>query len=216
MLDFPGLHSLTVSKPATGGAMISTNLQGVAELVVRRAQRQGFVVPREVREVLSEAGMPESLWKDVLAAARPSLSCRHGRYYYAPQVSERVRAEQNNQRNVQLAVLDLMRHHRKAAEQVERRNEDRIDFIHPVKVITEDQRQLTFLSRDLSSTGIRLIGTRRLLGQKVRLLVETGTDGPTWSFLVRILWTCAIGDDLVENGGSFLEAIVLPPGQKAP
>ena len=34
--------------------MISTNLQGVAEFVVRRAQRQGYVVPREVREELAQ------------------------------------------------------------------------------------------------------------------------------------------------------------------
>jgi hypothetical protein len=195
-------------------AMISTGLHGVADLVVRRAQRQGFIVPREVREVLTEAGMPDDLWKDVLAAARPSLSCRHGRYYYEPPVSERARVEQSHQRNVQLAVAELMRHEREVAQQVERRSEDRIDFIHPVKLLTEDQREITLLSRDLSTTGIRLLGTRRLLGQKVRVLIDRGPDAPTWSFLVRILWTCVVGDDLIENGGAFLEADILPPGKK--
>src|SRR3954453_11522806 len=53
--------------------MISTNLQGVAELVIRQAQRQGYIVPRQVRTVLTQAGISESLWKDVLAVARSSL-----------------------------------------------------------------------------------------------------------------------------------------------
>src|SRR5262245_22114158 len=52
------------------GLMILTNLQGVAELVVRRAQRQGFIVPREVREELNRAGVPSELWKDVVALGR--------------------------------------------------------------------------------------------------------------------------------------------------
>jgi hypothetical protein len=48
-----------------------------------------------------------------------------------------------------------------------------------------------------------------LLGQKVRIFIpypgspETSNEG--WSFVVRILWTCAIGEDLFENGGAFLE-----------
>jgi hypothetical protein len=37
--------------------MISTNLQGVAELVTLRAQRQGYVLPREVREELARTGL---------------------------------------------------------------------------------------------------------------------------------------------------------------
>jgi hypothetical protein len=28
--------------------------------------------------------------------------------------------------------------------------------------------------------------------------------------LMQVLWTCAIGDDLFENGGSFLELIKSP------
>ena len=30
-----------------------------------------------------------------------------------------------------------------------------------------------------------------------------------WTFLVRILWTCAVGDELFENGGSFLDVAKL-------
>jgi hypothetical protein len=185
--------------------MISTNLQGVAELVSRRARRQGFVVPHEVREELSQAGVPESMWKDVIALARPTLSYRKGRYYYSPPVSDRVRREQTQQRDVLKVIRRLIRHHRKEAQEFERRGEDRYDFVQTIKVITEDNRELTLISRDLSSTGIRLVGTHRLLGQKVRVLIPRPGSIEPWTFLVRILWTCAVGEDLVENGGTFLE-----------
>jgi hypothetical protein len=188
--------------------MISTNLQGVAEMVTRRARRQGYVVPNEVREVLSQAGVPESMWKDVVALARPALSFRKGRYYYSPPVSDRVRREQTLQRDIIKVIRQLIRYHRREAKDFDRRGEDRYDFVQTVKVLTEDNRELTLISRDLSSTGIRLVGTHRLLGQKVRVLLpRPGSDDP-WCFVVRILWTCAVGEDLVENGGAFLEVIV--------
>jgi hypothetical protein len=184
--------------------MLATNLQVVADHVVRRARRQGFVVPREVREELTRVEAPQALWKDVVALARPSLTFRRGRYYYSTPVSARVQAEQSQQRAIQRAVLDLIRQHRAAAERVERREQDRIDFVQPVKILTEDGREFTLLSRDLSATGIRLVGTRRLLGQKVRVLIP-GPDGAApWDFLVRVLWTCPVGDELVENGGAFI------------
>ncbi len=72
---------------------------------------------------------------------------------------------------------------------------------------TEDRREYTLLSRDLSTTGIRLIGTRSLLGQKVRMVLTPDDQAEACVFLVRILWTCAIGDDLFENGGTFLEVV---------
>ena len=116
--------------------MISTNLQGVADAVVRRAQRQGFVVPREVREELTQAALPESLWKDVVALARASLRYRHGRYYYSAPVSDRVRAEQSQQRGIQKAVRQIIRQHRAAASAVERRGQERIDFVQPVRTMS--------------------------------------------------------------------------------
>ncbi len=162
-------------------------------------------MPNEVREELTLAGVPETMWKDVIALARPTLSFRKGRYYYSPPVSDRVRREQTQQRDVVKVIRQLIRHHRQEAKEFERRGEDRYDFVQTVKVVTEDHRELTLISRDLSSTGIRLVGTHRLLGQKVRVQIpRPGSDEP-WSFIVRILWTCAVGEDLVENGGSFLE-----------
>jgi hypothetical protein len=189
--------------------MSADSLQGVAERVVRRAQRQGFVLPREVREELSQAGADDGLWKDVVALARPALHFRQGRYYYASPVSERVRQEQAQQADVQRAVRSIVRAHRAAERaRVERRNQDRIDFIQSVKVRTEDGRELTLLSRDLSPTGIRLIGTTRLLGQKVR--VQLLSSAGLWEVLVRVLWTCVVGDDLFENGGTFVAVTAEP------
>ncbi len=189
--------------------MISTNLQGVAELVIRQAQRQGYILPRQVRTVLNGAGVCESLWKDVLAVARPALAYRKGRYYYSVPVSDRVRQEQSQQLGAQKVIRQIIRQHRSAAG-VERREEDRIDFVQPVKVTTGDGREFTLLSRDLSATGIRLIGTRRFLGQKVRIAIPAADGKTTWEFVVRILWTCAVGEDLVENGGTFLEMADTP------
>src|SRR5690349_12955930 len=85
-------------------AMTVNNLQGVADNVIRRAERQGHVFAKEVREELSEAGLDDTLWKDVLALTRSSLGYRNGRYYYSPPVSGRVQAEQSNQREIQSAV----------------------------------------------------------------------------------------------------------------
>jgi hypothetical protein len=185
--------------------MISTNLAGVAELVIRRAQRQGFIVPREIRSVLSEAGISETLWKDVLAVARPSLAYRKGRYYYTSPVSDRVRQEQSQQHGIQQAVRQIIRQVKNAADGVERREQERVDFIQQVKVRTEDQREFTMLTRDLSPTGIRLIGTRRFLGQKIHVSIPGADGAASWDFVVRVLWTCAVGDDLVENGGTFVD-----------
>ena len=77
-------------------------------------------------------------------------------------------------------------------------------FIHPVQVVTEAGEELPPLSCALSAGGIRLLGTRSLLGQKVLVrLAAAGGAGP-WDLQVRILWSCPIGDLFVENGGMFL------------
>ncbi len=186
--------------------MTAANLNGIADLVVRRAQRQGYVAPSDVREELTQAGASADLWQDVVALARRSLTFRHGRYYYSDPVSERVRREQAQQLGVQQAVDQLLGFGRPAATiPIERRVQDRVNFVQTVTVRTEDGDAFTLLSRDLSVTGIRLIGARRLLGQKVRVLLPHPGGGPSYDFLVRILWTCAVGDGLYENGGAFLE-----------
>jgi hypothetical protein len=96
------------------------------------------------------------------------------------------------------AIHQVTSVYQEARRKVERREAGRIEFIQPVVVSTEDGRRLTVLSRDLSTSGIRLIGTRRLLGQKITIRLGV------YEFVARVLWSCPIGDDLVENGGSFL------------
>jgi hypothetical protein len=197
--------------------MTANDLSSVTAVVVSRAREHGFVLAREVRASLAAAGLSEGLWKDVVELARPPLRLRGGRYYY-PAVSDRVRRQQDQQQAVRRAVRQLIRAHRaSAAAAVERRGQDRIDFIQPVTVRTEDGRQYTLLSRDLSTTGIRLVGTRRLLGQKISVLVPRPNGAAAWSFVVRVLWTCAVGDDLFENGGAFIEvAPAAEQGREAP
>jgi PilZ domain len=181
--------------------MITANVQAVAEEVTRRARQQGFVLSREVREELAKAGLPDSLWKSVLALVKPALTYRGGRYWYpAP-----ARLGRDHKEEIRESVRAIIRAHQEAAAKVERRGEDRLDFIETVQVSAEDGRSFTLLSRDLSSTGIRLVGTQRLLGQKVRVSIPPADGGQPSHFLVRILWTCAVGDDLFENGGAFLE-----------
>jgi len=185
--------------------MLATSVQEIADQVTRRAQRQGFIMAHEVREEVARAGCDEPLWTEVLKLARSSLCFRRGRYYYQAPVSDRVRHEQSRQRDIHRAVRQLVKQYKALASQVERREQDRVDFIQQVKVRTEDGQEFTLLSRDLSPTGIRLIGSRRFLGQKLHLRIPGRIPSQPWTFLVRILWTCAVGDDLYENGGAFVE-----------
>jgi len=185
--------------------MIAVTLQNIADLVIRRAKREGYVLPDDIRKQLTEAGLPENQWEEVAALIKPSLTYRRGKFCFVEPISERVQRERTQQRVVRKVIRQIIRRQRDKAGQVERRGQDRIEFIQPVKVVTEDGRELTLLTRDLSISGIRLVGTRRLLGHKVRVLIPREDRATPWTFLVRILWTCALGDDLVENGGTFIE-----------
>ena len=182
--------------------MITANLQCTVQAVLERALRQGSVTPDDVQEELTRAGVPERHWEEVLTLCRRSLRKRQERDQ--PVSAARRESAQAKQRQATRRVVrSIIRHHR-ATEQVERRGQDRIDFIQPVRVLTEDQRERHLLSRDLSTTGIRLIAPRSLLGQKMRLFLGQGDEA--CSLMVRVLWTCAVGDDLYENGCMFLEA----------
>jgi hypothetical protein len=181
------------------------DLRGIASAILRRAQRQGYVVPREIRAELSGAGLPPSHWKEVVALAKGSLSLRNGRYYYINPLPAKPHPQEQQRRAIREAIQHLLAGHRAKAAQSDRRQEERADFIYPVTVRTEDGRELHLLSRDLSPTGIRLIGTRSLLGQKVQVLLPRAEGEEPAIFLVRILWTGQVGDELFENGGTFLE-----------
>ena len=187
--------------------MSTTLLQPVADAILRLAKRQGFVLARDVRAELRVAGLPEEQWKDVLALTRAVLVYRQGRYCHKEAFSPRLQKEHAQQQAIQKAIRRLIKQHRQRGKDDERRRQARVDFIQPVKVRTEDGHEHALLSRDLSATGIRLLGTKRLLGQKVQLELPGGDGNPPCRLLTRILWTCAVGDDLFENGGSFLEVL---------
>ncbi len=182
--------------------MMTVNLQEIVGAVIERAQRQGSVTPEDVQDELTRAGVPEELWEEALTLCRRSLRKRQDRYHYVS-AARRDSAREKQRQAVRRAVRGIIRRHR-AAEQVERRGQDRLDFIQPVRVLTDDGRERHVLSRDLSTTGIRLIATRSLLGQKMRIFLGQGQE--TCSLMVRVLWTCAVGDELYENGCMFLEA----------
>ena len=184
---------------------MSTTITQVAETVSRRAQRQGYIVPKDIRAELRQAGLPEEQWKEVVGQLKQTLNYRQGRYYHVAAVSPRLHQELEQQRRIQKTIKSLIKDQRDAAKAQERRGAARVDFIQPIQVRTEDGKEFTLVSRDLSPTGIRLLGTRRLLGQKVE--VRLTTKAAVVAILTRILWTCAIGDGLFENGGSFLEIL---------
>jgi hypothetical protein len=188
--------------------MALPELKEIVESVLLRARTQGFVVSREIREELAGAGISEKHWKDVLALAQASLHFRQGRYYYISAANSLVRNEQSHQREIHRAVREMLQQYKSKATEVERRQHGRTPFVQPTKVITSDHRELRVLSRDLSPTGMRLIGTRSLQGQKVRVLIpRIEEESNAWCFLVQILWSSQIGDNLVENGGVFLERL---------
>ncbi len=185
--------------------MTTTALQKVAAAVVRQAQRKGPLLPEHVRAELVRAGEPDHLWKDVLALARPFLSFRDGRYHFIRPASPGARQEQEQQERVREAVEQLLSQHRSRAPGVERREQGRADFVQPVRVRTEAGEELTCLSRDLSPAGMRLVGNRGLLGQKVHVRVPSPPGGTPVEFVLCVLWTCALEDGLFENGGRFLD-----------
>jgi hypothetical protein len=184
--------------------MVRTEFRSVVESVLRRAQRQGYVVPRDIREELSQAGIPEGEWKDVLQAARESLHYRQGRYYFIEAISPRLSQQQSQQQVVFHAIRELVRKHQASSAEGDRRKLDRLDFVHPALVKTADNQEYRFLSRDLSPTGIRLLGNRSLLGQRVHVQLAPAHGAKPFTFVVRILWSCVVGDGLFENGGGFL------------
>src|SRR5437870_3779322 len=134
--------------------MPSATLQQVADTVIRRAQRQGYVVPREVRSEMRLAGLEEQRWKEAIELTREVLVYRQGRYYHKAAVSPRLEQEHRQRQAIEKALKPLIRQHRRQAREQERRSQARIDFIQPVKVVSEDGKEFTLLTRDLSTTGV--------------------------------------------------------------
>lgn len=124
--------------------------------------------------------------------------------------------DKDHLRKIQDAVKELVELQEAIDNQIERREKDRSVFIQSIIARTESGEELRLLTRDLSSTGVRLIGTHRLLGQKLTVIIPKPTfpgeipgENDSISFQVRILWTCEVGDNLYENGGSLMKVIDL-------
>jgi hypothetical protein len=179
-------------------------LTPIVEAVTRRAEEQGYILARQVREELEKADADPRLWKQILREAGPVLERRRGHYSFVPAASpQRLRQVEAHER-IRKAVYQVVGEYRKTAGQKERREDDRIAYFQPVKIELPDGRSHEVLTRDISSSGMRLLGSRDLLGQKVRVLIPR-LEGPPFVFVTRIVWTCRVGDDLYENGGMFLE-----------
>lgn len=118
-----------------------------------------------------------------------------------------LQEERRRQRAVEQTTRRLIREHKKSRAENERRQQGRVDFVQPVRVRLENLRELTLLSRDISTTGIRLIGTTSLLGQKITLDVPVPGSPEKVTFVVRVLWTCSVAEGLFENGGKLLEKL---------
>jgi len=187
--------------------MSTGGLEDVARSIVRRARQKGFVLAREIRAELAQAGLSEAKWKQLVSLARGALEYRQKRYYYKEVISAPVQAEQKQQRAIRRAIRQLIRSYTRSETESERRHQDRFRVVMPIKVLLEDQRELTLVSHDLSAAGIRLIAPRGLLGQKLDIFLPRPEDEKPLRLRVRILWTGAVGDGLFENGGIFLEVV---------
>jgi len=209
MINHARPEGSTLESPSVPSA---AGLHGVAQAVVSRARSEGFVVPRTIRQELAQAGMPDGQWKDVLALVRPQLGYRQGRYYFVSPMAARMRQAKRNQQAIQRAVRQLLGAYKKAvAQHSERRQQFRFPLCRPVTVYTDDGRELHVFSRDISASGIRLIGTYNLQGQRVRCRIAADDgDSPPCCFLVQVLWASAAGDNLYENGGIFVELVLSP------
>lgn len=182
------------------------SLKDVADAVLRRAQRQGYIVPREIRAELKLAGLAESQWKEVVALAKGGLNYRQGRYHAVVAVSPGLQAQREQQRRIERAVRQVIKANKEASREHERRGQPRFNLVQPVRVDLGEGKSVTLLTRDISITGIRLVGTRQLLGHKIRVHLPQ-KSGAACQVVVRVLWTCALGEDMFENGGSFLEVV---------
>lgn len=183
-------------------------LQAVADLVLSRAQEHGFVVRRDIRADLSEAGLADSRWKEVLALVRTRLRYRNGRYYYVTPIAvhmrDRAGREHRHQLEMHQAVRDLIRRHRPETVPNRRRHR-RITLGCPVDAVSADRREIPLLCTDISLGGLRLIGSSNLLDQLLCVRFSSDEDCRGEAFHVRILWSLPVGDDIFQNGGVFVD-----------
>src|SRR5437870_13750252 len=102
-----------------GMTAMAKGLKDIAAAVVRRAQRQGFVVPRDIKAELSLAGLTEDHWQEVVTVARESLNYRQGRYYHLSGLRSRLQQDQSQKQQIGRAVRKLIRQYRAALASAE-------------------------------------------------------------------------------------------------
>ena len=145
--------------------------------------------------------------------AGPALCYRRGRYYYVPagtpRMQARVRRDQRCRQLVARAVRSLVRRRRaEASVMVDRRARPRFRFVHSARLHTADGRVLHVLIRDISLSGLRLLGSCPLDGEEVQVWVPLPDAAePPRGFAIRILWSAPVGDGLFESGGVFVDVI---------
>jgi PilZ domain-containing protein len=179
------------------------DLQPIVDAVTRRAEEQGQLSARQVREELAKANADPRLWKEVLRRAGPTLERRGNHYHFVPRPSPVRERQAELQERIHNVVHDLVDQYRRAAALHDRREADRIAFQQPVSVRLANDEVHQVVTKDISASGMRLLGSRDLLAQKIRVTVPR-PEGAPCEFLMRIVWTCRVGDDLYENGGVFL------------
>lgn len=192
--------------------MSPTDLHGIAQTLLHQAEEKGFIVPRDIRAALTAAKLDDDLWKDVLTLLGPALSLRNGRYHFVSPGLARMRArahqDQRHQRAIQRSVRQLIRQYHKTACEIERRAQARIELVRPVQILTSDNRTLNLLTRDISTTGLRLLGSHQLQGQRIQVWIPPPTEGrPAFCYSVQMLWSALVADGLYESGGMFLELV---------
>jgi hypothetical protein len=183
-----------------------SEMQRVAQAVLSRARRAGYVVSRDIREELAQVGEPATRWKEVVREAGSRLTLKNGRYYYVSPVRNRVREGHQNLESVKRATRGLIRQYKASNVQHERRTQRRIHFILPVMVVTDDGNKHQVVTQDISLNGVRIIASVELRGQKALIFMPSFDRGDgQWAYTVQFLWSSKIGDNLIENGGIFLE-----------
>ncbi len=186
--------------------MTSSELQAVASAVLRRAEQQTYVVPRDIRDELIQANLPETRWKEVVEMLRESLNYRQGRYYFLASAQILQNQQAVDHELLEEVLEQLLERHKALMPKDDRRREERIDFSYPIKARTESDEDLTILSRDLSKSGVRFLANRSFLGRKLKLTLPKDED-ESIIVTVRILWSSVVADGIFENGGAFLDLV---------
>ncbi|GBD35923.1 hypothetical protein HRbin36_01038 [bacterium HR36] len=206
------MTSTKTRRKITGQALTSSAWDAALSTVLQRAETRGYILPQEIQQELRRLGLGTRLWRQFIERAGSFLTYQNGRYYYVPSLTGNRLHEEERQLHVRALLQALIDSCKRSQHHVERRSADRVEVYWPVTLTLEDGTAHRAVTRDISVSGIRFLGSRSLLGQRivVRLTLNNGHEHV---FSVRILWTCEVGDSLYENGGSVLQ--VLSPDTKS-